>query len=81
MKIEEYLLYRGKAAKVFPFEENNFTHITATAEPASEALSEKARYQINWPSIGAQDTKTTREFALALIAACEWVDAQERANG
>lgn len=76
-RIEEYPTYSGKAANVYPFAES-VAAINAVASPARESLHEKARYQVNWPSIGAQDTKTTRAFAAALIAACDWVDAQQK---
>jgi hypothetical protein len=81
MKIEPRKLHNGTMATVYPFDGDTFTNITATAQPASEVLADPARYQVNWPSIGAQNTTKTREFAMALLAACDWVDEQEKNNG
>jgi len=79
IKIQEYPVYSGQAAMVYPFQDNDFTNITARANPGGKSF-DRPEYKINWPSIGAVDTEKARQFALGILSACAWVDAREEAH-
>lgn len=67
----------ARQANFYPYDDNHFTTINAAAEPASTTMRTKAYYRVNWPSTGAQDTATARQFAQGIIDACDWVDRCE----
>jgi hypothetical protein len=74
MQIKEFKYHRGCSASVYPFDQA-FTHVTAEAH--QQFGEEGMTYGVNWPSIGSVPAEEARQFAAAIIAACEWLEKQK----
>jgi len=62
--------------KVKNFHDRQF--ITAYVEPAYAWDKDKSpKYTVNWSAIGSVSAEEGRNFAAALIEACDWLDAQK----
>jgi hypothetical protein len=73
--------HSGKRVEVYVYPDSDFTHITGYARAAMVedlGLYGDADYSVNWPSTGTQSTTNTRKFAEALVAACDWVDEEQK---
>ena len=74
MQVKEFKHHRGCSADLYPFD-GLYTHITAEAH--QQFGEEGLTYGINWPSIGSVSADEARQFAAAIVAACEWVEKQK----
>lgn len=71
---------KGKTNTFYPFDAR---HSGIHAYVVPPFLCEKRNdlaYQVSWPSIGSVDVADARQFAEAIIKACDWLDAEKEAD-